>query len=150
MSIFNILAILLTLSAVFSYINHRYIGLPTTIGLMVIALLMSVGLICLGYLGIDLEESAEVMLRSIDLNETLLHGVLSFMLFAGALHIDLNDLARVKWVVGSLATLSVVISTGIVVRRVELDDDLLSVEGKFIAFLAGPKVRDGECQNERQ
>ena len=44
MKLFNILAVLITLSAVFSYINHRFIRLPTTIGIMVIALLVSLGL----------------------------------------------------------------------------------------------------------
>jgi len=135
MSIFNILAILLTLSALFSYVNHRYIGLPTTIGLMVIALLMSLGLIGLSHLGIALEEGAEMMLRSIDLNETLLHGVLSYMLFAGALHIDINDLARVKWVVGSLATVSVLISTAIVALLMSLVLDLVGVPISFIYCL---------------
>ncbi|MDZ4343955.1 MAG: cation:proton antiporter [Candidatus Binatia bacterium] len=135
MSIFNILSILLTLSAVFSYINHRYIGLPTTIGLMVIALLMSLGLIGLSHLGISLEESAAAMLRSIDLNETLLHGVLSFMLFAGALHIDINDLAREKWVVGTLATVSVLISTAIVALLISLVLDLAGIPVPFIYCL---------------
>ncbi len=111
---FNILAILLTFSAVFSYFNHRAIRLPTTIGLMAIALLMSMSLIGLSHLGIKLQKSAEAMLLGIDINETLLHGVMGFMLFAGALHIDLNDLARENWVVGSLATVGVLISTAIV------------------------------------
>ena len=123
------------MSAVFSYINHRYIGLPTTIGLMVIALLMSLGLIGLSHLGISLEESAAAMLRSIDLNETLLHGVLSFMLFAGALHIDINDLAREKWVVGTLATVSVLISTAIVALLIGLVLNLVGVPVPFIYCL---------------
>lgn len=135
MSFFNILAILLTLSALFSYINHRYIGLPTVIGLMIIALLMSLSLIGLSQLGISLQESAEVMLRSIDLNETLLHGVLSFMLFAGALHIDINDLAREKWAIGSLATVSVLISTVVVALLISLVLNLVGISVAFIYCL---------------
>ena len=111
MKLFNILAILITLSATFSYINHRFIRWPTTIGLMVIALLLSLGLIALGPLGFGLKEDARLLLDSIDFNETLLHGMLSFLLFAGALHVNLTDLARQKYIIGSLATVGVVGST---------------------------------------
>ena len=58
MKLSNILAILVSLSAVFSYINHRYLRLPNTIGLMLIALLVSLGLIALGPLGMGLKEDA--------------------------------------------------------------------------------------------
>jgi len=114
MKLFNILAVLITLSAVFSYINHRFIRLPTTIGLMVIALLVSLGLIILGPLGLGLEEGAHRLLNSIDFDETLLHGMLSFLLFAGALHINLADLARQKWIISILATAGVIGSTFII------------------------------------
>jgi len=111
MSLFDISAVLITLSAVFSYLNHRYIRLPTTIGLMLIALLMSLSLIVAGKLGVGLEQQARVLLTSIDFNQALLHGMLSFLLFAGALHVNLSDLAQQKWIIGSLATLGVVTST---------------------------------------
>ncbi|MGD2186450.1 MAG: sodium:proton antiporter [Desulfobacterales bacterium] len=111
MKLFNILAILVTLSAGFSYINHRFIRLPTTIGVMVIALLVSLGLIALGPLGFGLKEDARLLLASIDFDETLLHGMLSFLLFAGALHVNLADLARQKYIIGFLATLGVLGST---------------------------------------
>ena len=111
MSLFDILAVLITLSAVFSYLNHRYIRLPTTIGLMLIALLMSLSLIVAGKWGLGLEQQARLLLSSIDFNQALLHGMLSFLLFAGALHVNLNDLAQQKWIIGSLATFGVVAST---------------------------------------
>lgn len=114
MKLFNILAILITLSAGFSYINHRFIRLPTTIGLMAIALLASLGLIALGPLGFGLKEDARLLLNSIDFDETLLHGMLSFLLFAGALHVNLADLARQKYIIGILATLGVIGSTFII------------------------------------
>jgi CPA1 family monovalent cation:H+ antiporter len=114
MKLFNILAILITLSAGFSYINHRFIRLPTTIGLMAIALLVSLGLIASGPLGFGLKEDARLLLNSIDFDETLLHGMLSFLLFAGALHVNLADLARQKYIIGSLATLGVIGSTFII------------------------------------
>jgi len=114
MKLFNILAILITLSAGFSYLNHRFIRLPTTIGLMVIALLVSLGLAALGPLGFGLQEDAQRLLASIDFDETLLHGMLSFLLFAGALHINLENLARQKYIIGLLATFGVLGSTVII------------------------------------
>ena len=114
MDLFNILAILLTLTALFSYLNHRYIGLPVTIGVMLIALSMSLLLNLLGSFGLDLEEQVERMLREIDFDKTLLHGMLSFLLFAGALHINLNDLAERKWSISLLATVGTLLSTFIV------------------------------------
>lgn len=111
MKLFNILAILITLSAVFSYINHRYTRLPNTIGLMLIALLVSLGMIILGKMGFGLEQDARKLLDSIDFNETLLHGMLSFLLFAGSLHINLSDLARQKRIISLLATAGVAGST---------------------------------------
>ena len=114
MKLYNILAVLITLSAGFSYINHRFIRLPTTIGLMAIALLVSLGLIALGPLGFGLKEDARLLLNSVDFDETLLHGMLSFLLFAGALHVNLADLARQKYIIGTLATLGVIGSTFII------------------------------------
>jgi CPA1 family monovalent cation:H+ antiporter len=114
MKLFNILAILVTLAAGFSYVNHRYIRLPNTIGLMLISLLVSLGLIALGSLGLGLEEDARHLLENIDFDETLLHGMLSFLLFAGALHVNLGDLAKQKWFIGTLATFAVVGSTFII------------------------------------
>lgn len=114
MSFFEIIAILLTLSAVFSYINHRYIGLPVTIGVMIIALAMSVVLNLLGYAGIELEGQVRAMLEDVHFDKTLLQGMLSFLLFAGALHVNINDLAERKWAIGSLATAGTLISTFLV------------------------------------
>jgi len=112
MDILNTLSLLITLAALFSYINYRYIKLPTTIGIMLIGLIMSAVLIIAGKLGFEsLFIHAETILRGIDFHQTLMNGMLSFLLFAGALHVNLNDLAKQKWLVMSLATFGVVIST---------------------------------------
>ena len=111
MRLFDILAILVSLSAVFSYINYRFLKLPTAIGLMLIALLMSLGLIALSALGLDIDNDVETMLRSVDFDETLLHGMLSFLLFAGALHVNLEDLSQQRWVIAVLATFGVIGAT---------------------------------------
>lgn len=111
MNLFDIIAVLLTLAALFSFINYRFIKLPSTISLMLIALLMSLGLLVLDQFGLNLSAPARELIDNIDFNETLMHGMLSFLLFAGALHVNINDLASQKWVITLLATIGVLIST---------------------------------------
>jgi CPA1 family monovalent cation:H+ antiporter len=112
MQLFHIIAVLISLAALFSWVNYRFFHMPTAIGLMTIALLMSLGLIVLGKFGYSgIREDIEWMLFSIDFNATLLHGMLSFLLFAGALHINFEDLAKQRVVIGILATASVVGAT---------------------------------------
>ena len=108
----DIAALLVTLTAVFSYINHRFIKLPTTIGVMMIALLMSLLLIVLSISGYDtVTHAATGVIGAIDFNAVLMNGMLSFLLFAGALHVDLTELANRKWTIGLLATVGVIAST---------------------------------------
>ncbi|HSR62126.1 MAG TPA: cation:proton antiporter, partial [Gammaproteobacteria bacterium] len=114
MNLFDIVALLITLTAVFSYINHCYIRLPTTIGVMLISLVFSLALFLLRYLGLDFAQQAENILGRIDFNKTLMQGMLSYLLFAGALHVNLDDLARQKWVIGLLATVGILVSTFII------------------------------------
>lgn len=112
---FEIAVICLVLTAVFAYVNHRFVGFPTTIGVMAIALLLSLGLIALDRLGFgSLKAYETAMLRSIDFSELLMQGMLSLLLFAGALHIDLSALREHKWSVGVLAVLGTALSTVIV------------------------------------
>ena len=72
MELFNIIAVLVTLTALFGFINYRYIGLPVTIGVMLIALALSLVLIMLGIIGIPLEARAERILGRIPFDRTLL------------------------------------------------------------------------------
>jgi len=85
MKLFHILGILISLSAVFSYLNNRTLKLPTAIGLMLIALLASLGLLILGPLTKGVEAHIASLLRTVDFDDTLLRGMLSFLLFAGSL-----------------------------------------------------------------
>lgn len=114
MNLFDIIAILITLTAVFSYINYIWLKLPTTIGVMLIGLVMSLVLVVLRETGLDITYEANALLANIDFTETLMHGMLSYLLFAGALHVNLEDLAKQKWLIGSLATFGVIISTFII------------------------------------
>lgn len=113
MEFFEIIAVLLTITAAFSWINHRFLRLPTTIGLMLVSLLFSIGFLVAGSLmpGLGVIERMVSLVRSIDFNLTLMVGMLSFLLFAGSLHVDLNDLLQQKWRIGIFATVGVVMST---------------------------------------
>jgi CPA1 family monovalent cation:H+ antiporter len=115
MDMVTLISILLTLSAAFAYLNFRFVGLPTTIGVMVMSLVFSMGALALGKLGLaDAYSFAESLLSRIDFNETLMEGMLSFLLFAGALHVSTKDLVKIKWTIAALATFGVIISTFVV------------------------------------
>ena len=111
MDLIQTFAALITLASLFSYVNHRFIKLPTTIGLLVISLVLSIALIALGKLGLPLEGYAQVLLEQIDFNKALMEGMLSALLFAGALHVSIDDLREQKWVVATLASVGVICST---------------------------------------
>ncbi len=110
MTVFQITALLITLTALFSYLNYRWFRLPTTIGVMLIALLASLGLIATRLFAPAIEHEAALFLKQVDFNDTLMQGMLCFLLFAGALHINLNDLREHRAVIGTLAVAGVVIS----------------------------------------
>ncbi|MDH3283312.1 MAG: cation:proton antiporter, partial [Acidobacteriota bacterium] len=114
MGMFEMVTVLVVLAAVLSFVNHRFLGLPTTIGVMLIAMAISLVLIGLGQLGLGIERQAEVFLARIQFKDALLHGMLAFLLFAGALHVDIGYLARQKWVIATLVTLGVLMSTALV------------------------------------
>jgi len=111
MDIFTIIAVLISFSAIFSYFNDRYFHLPRTIGLMLFALLLSIALIVVGRTGWDIRDQATELIRRVDFNRLLLQGMLGFLLFAGALHVEANELLRHKWFIFLLATVGTLIST---------------------------------------
>ncbi len=112
MSIIDTIAILISLAALFSYINYRFLKIPNTIGLLAIALLMSLVIVLAGKFGFPvLVDQAKLLLKGIDFNEALMQGMLSALLFAGALHVHLEELVKQKWVVAILASVGVISST---------------------------------------
>lgn len=115
-SIFNLVALLITLAAVFGYLNHRWFKLPHTIGLVVIALAVSIGILIadVAFPQLGLEDTVRRGLISIDFEDTLMKALLSFLLFAGALHVDLDSLLSRRWAISTLATVGIVLSTTIV------------------------------------
>ncbi len=110
---FDLAAMLIVLSALFGYFNKRYLSLPSNAGLLVLALAASLGLIAMAHLwpGLTLVSGIRETVASIDFNETLMDGMLGFLLFAGALHVDWEALKSRALSVGLMATLGVVIST---------------------------------------
>ena len=129
----HLAAVILTLSALFGYINHRWLKFPHTIGLVVIALLASMGTIAVDLLApaLHLKATMAGVLGRIDLTETLMHGMLSLLLFAGAMHVNLDFLAERKWAIGSMATIGVLISTFIVAAGSWLMLDWLAIPLPF-------------------
>jgi len=116
MSVFDIIAVLIGLSAAFGVLNHLYLRLPHTIGLVVIALAASVTVVVIDLLvpAIEVGRTITSLLREIDFNKALMEGMLSFLLFAGALHVDFAELASRKWAIATLATVGVLTSTFII------------------------------------
>ncbi len=114
MSLFDTFSILIVLSAAFAYINYRFIKLPSAIGLMFIALLTSGALIALGKLYPPALADLTALLSGIDFSNLLMEVMLGFMLFAGAIHIRLEELKKVRLAVMLFSTISVVLSTFII------------------------------------
>jgi len=109
----EIIATCLVVTAMLAYLNHRFIGLPIAIGVMAAALLLSLAIVGLDVAGLDygLLQYEESLLRSIDFSNVLMQGMLSLLLFAGAMHVDLSELRAYRWQVGALAVVSTLLST---------------------------------------
>jgi CPA1 family monovalent cation:H+ antiporter len=113
MSIFEIGAFLIGLSAIFGYLNHRFLRLPHTVGLVMIALAASLVVILIEILtpASPLLEIITGVLMQIDFYKTVMHGMLSFLLFAGALHVDFSVFKSRARAIALMATLGILIST---------------------------------------
>jgi CPA1 family monovalent cation:H+ antiporter len=114
MTPFDVVAVLTTMAAVFAWVNHRYVRLPTTIGLMSISLVLSLVLVVLERQGLASAEVFVSFVESIDFDEAVLQGMLGALLFAGALHLELEDLIEQRGVIAVLATAGVLVSTAVV------------------------------------
>jgi len=112
----DIAATCLVVTALLAYLNYRFVRLPTTIGVMAIALVLSLVIVALDVAGVShaLRTYEESLLRSIDFSDVLMQGMLSLLLFAGALHVDLSELKALRWPVASLALIGTMVSTLIV------------------------------------
>jgi len=113
---FDLLALLLVLAAVFGYLNHRILRLPLTVGLLLLALLSAVVLIAVGaaFPQLGLKLAIRSLLAGVNLPVALLNGFLSFLLFAGALEVDFQELLARKWTILALAVFGTVLSTALI------------------------------------
>jgi CPA1 family monovalent cation:H+ antiporter len=114
MNISEILTITIVLAALFAYINNRFIKWPPTIGIMVLSLSTSILLVVLGKFNPFISKRAIQLASSIDFQDVLMNFMLSFLLFAGAIHIDGAKLKKERWPIILLSTLGILISTFIV------------------------------------
>ncbi len=106
-------AIILVFVSIFGFLNHKFLKLPLTVGLVLIALISGIGVLIIDSIlpFLDISSTLRVWLNQIDFNRTLMNGMLSFLLFAGALHVDLSSLMKSKLHVSILATFGVILST---------------------------------------
>ncbi len=114
MTIQLIIGLLLTITSMAGFINYKFIKLPNSIGLTLVTLILSVALMILGKFGFALDIVFENLLHEINFTRTVMDFMLSFILFAGSLHMNVNHMYNFRWVIAQLATLSVIISTLIV------------------------------------
>lgn len=114
MEFYAILSVLIVLSAVFGYINAKFLKLPITIGLMLITIIFTILVIVTAQFDDSLLIREKALISEIDFETVLLDIMLSFLLFAGALHTNFNQLRIQRWPVLVFATLGVLVSTFLV------------------------------------
>ena len=114
MQFLNVLAVILTLSGVFSYINERYLKFPLAVGMMILGLGLSITIQISSLAFPEVSEYAQDFIRDINFSDLLLEFMLSYLLFAGALHTDWNKLKLEKIPIITFATIGVVLSTSII------------------------------------
>ena len=141
MTNFELIALILTATALAGYVNHRFIRLPNAIGLMAASLLLSLSLCVLGKIGVFDQAQIGLMIQKIDFSNIMMHGMLSFLLFAGAMHVNLADLRKVRGTVALLATGGVVLAVLMTSSLVWLASSWLGVALPFeYALLFGALI----------
>ncbi|SMB98057.1 sodium/proton antiporter, CPA1 family (TC 2.A.36) [Hymenobacter roseosalivarius DSM 11622] len=135
MKLYNVFAVLMVVAASFGYLNHRFLRLPSTIGLMVLALVSSLLLVGLGRLGVSSVLTIVELVRSVDFNTILMQVMLSFLLFAGAIHVDAESLGEERVPVFALATIGTLTSTLLVATTMYFLLPLFGLPTNFIYCL---------------
>ena len=141
MDLYSIISILIVLSAIFAYINTRFLKLPSTIGLMIISIVFSIGLFIFGHFFESVSHFEKGFIEQIDFKKVLLDVMLSFLLFAGALHTNIDSLKKQKWPILSFATIGILISTFVIGSLIFGVTKLIGIELPFIfALLFGSLI----------
>jgi CPA1 family monovalent cation:H+ antiporter len=110
MDLYNALALLLVTAAAFAYVNHRFLRMPPAIGLMVLGLAASLGLVVLAKFDVQPVLDLAALVNRLDFSNIVMQVMLGFLLFAGAIHVDARRLGKLRWPVGALALLGTPIS----------------------------------------
>jgi CPA1 family monovalent cation:H+ antiporter len=114
-STFDLATACLVLTALAAYLNRRFLRLPTTIGVMAIGLALSIVLVALERAGFgEFATAAKAMLQSLDFSRLVMQGMLSLLLFASALHVDLSQLRTMRGPIAALAFVGTLLSAPIV------------------------------------
>ena len=136
MSIYTIASIILTLAVFATYLNERFIKMPTTIAIMTSSLLLSLILILVGrHTPTAFTQTITTELAKLDFHDLLINGMLSFLLFAGSLHVDIGQLKQHKWEIGVLAMLGTIASTFLIAGLMYTVLPLIHVPLDFIYCL---------------
>jgi len=137
MSLFDIVAVMLSVAAVFGFLNTRYLKLEPSVGLLMISLAGSLGVMLLSWLvpGLEVVSVVRAYVANIDFNEALMHGMLGFLLFAGALHADLDYFVQRRWTIVLLATFGLLLSTALVGAMSKAVFGMLGLEAGWLACL---------------
>jgi len=141
MTNFQLAAIVLSLTAALAYVNAKLLKLPSSVGLMAIALVGSMTLYTLDRFGVDVSHHARALVTELDFSDTLLHGMLGLLLFAGALHLDVAELGADKLAVTTLALGGTLLSTIVIGGAIELALPAIGVAiAPIDAFLFGALI----------
>src|SRR4051794_17404958 len=111
MNLFNIITYLIVLSSAFGYINARFLKMPGTIGLMVLSIIFSIIMLLVNYVKPEIFHSIETVVQQINFTSVVLNIMLSFLLFAGALHTDSSLMRKESRTILLFAVIGVLIST---------------------------------------
>ena len=114
MELLELSTFLISLAAIFSIINLRILKLPLTIGLMVLAIALSAIVLIVGIISPEFLSIATSLTQQFDFSELLINVMLPFLLFAGAISVDVHELLNDKWVILLLASFGVIFSTFVV------------------------------------
>lgn len=136
MELYYTFSVLIVLASFFAYLNVRFLKLPGTIGIMIIAMLVSVGIRLLGdqFFPETTHEFFD-LIQEFDFTEILMGAMLNFLLFAGALHVNVSDLKEFKWPILTYATISVVLSAFIIAGLLFYAAPIIGIHIPFIYCL---------------
>ncbi len=114
MSLFHIVSLIISLVALFGYLNYRFVKLPEPVGITAVGLVASIAVAVVGALDPQLTAWARIAVQNIDFTAVVFQGLLGLLLFAGSLHVNWDDIRGEIWIIAVLATVGVLLSTVIV------------------------------------